>query len=268
MKFIEFPAARIEYERIQSPDIAGPTIVFLHEGLGSVAMWKTLPRRLQRATQASILTYSRVGCGRSTPLTAPRTLKYLEQEALEVLPAILDHLKIQDTILLGHSDGASIALIFASAFARACRGLILLAPHVFVEDQTIQAVLAAKRAYDEGRLRDQLRRYHNDVRGAFHGWSNVWLDPNFRNWTIEPRLASVACPVLAIHGDQDQYGSFAHLDCIAAAAPQAKLLKLSRCGHAPHWQRPRTVFDAAVSFVRGTQEFGFQPHPANLLIVS
>jgi pimeloyl-ACP methyl ester carboxylesterase len=250
VSFVQLPSARIEYEFIRSANTTAPTIVFLHEGLGSLAMWKSLPHRLRKTAEASILVYSRVGHGRSTPLEAPRSLGYLEHEALEVLPQLLGRLAIRDTILFGHSDGASIALIFASAFSPSCRGLILLAPHVFVEDHTIQAIHAAKTAYAEGGLRERLSRYHDDADGAFRGWSDVWLDPNFRGWNIEARLPRITCPVLAIQGDQDPYGTFAHVDRIASGIPHAKLLKLSSCGHAPHWEQPRAVFEASVDFVR------------------
>jgi len=250
VSFIELDATRIEYEWLRSPGAATPTVVFLHEGLGSLAMWKGYPQRLQQATQASILVYSRTGCGRSTPLTEPRSIQYLEHEALDVLPALLDRLQIEDTVLFGHSDGASIGLIYASAHGHRCRGLVLLAPHVFVEEKTIESILAAKRAYTRGRLRDRLTRYHEDVDGAFRGWSEVWLDPGFRNWNIESRLPHITCPVLAIQGDQDPYGSFVHLDRIVAAAPQTQVLKLPKCGHAPHWDQPRTVLDVTADFVK------------------
>ena len=239
---------RIEYERIPGGR-AGPTIVMLHEGLGSVSMWRDFPRQVAQASGHEVLVYSRQGYGRSAPLTAPRAVSFMHDEALVVLPQVLDTLEIQRPILLGHSDGGSIAIIHAAGSGRDVAGLILLAPHVMVEDISVASIAAARRAYEQGDLRARLARHHDDVDGAFRGWNDVWLRPEFRVWTIEEYLRSVACPVLAIQGEDDEYGTLAQVDRIAEAIPAAEVLKLARCGHSPHRDRGPEVLKAIRGFV-------------------
>ena len=238
----------IEYEILGEERAEAPTIVMLHEGLGSLSLWKDFPQRLARATHNRVVAYSRHGYGRSAALDAPRTMDYMHGEALTVLPRLLDALQIERPILFGHSDGASIALIHAGASGREVAGVVALAPHIMVEDISIQGIAAAKIAYQTGGLRQRLKRHHSDVDGAFWGWNDIWLDPAFRAWNIEEYLPKITCPVLAIQGEQDEYGTMAQIDCIARAVPRVELLKLAACGHSPQRDRPEEVLQAVASW--------------------
>jgi pimeloyl-ACP methyl ester carboxylesterase len=239
---------RIEYERIPARTV-GPTIVLLHEGLGSISMWRDFPRQVAEVTGHEVLVYSRHGYGRSAPLTAPRPLRFMHDEALLVLPELLDALEIRRPILLGHSDGGSIAIIHAGGSGRDVAGLVLLAPHVMVEEISVASIAAARAAYAQGDLRARLARHHEDVDGAFRGWNEVWLRPEFRDWTIEEYLPRITCPVLAIQGAQDEYGTMAQVDRIAAAIPGTEVLELSKCAHSPHRDRAEDVLEAIRGFV-------------------
>jgi pimeloyl-ACP methyl ester carboxylesterase len=239
---------RIEYERIPGRWV-GPTIVLLHEGLGSISMWRDFPRQIAEVTGHEVLVYSRHGHGRSAPLAAPRPLRFMHDEALVVLPELLDGLEIRRPILLGHSDGASIALIHAGGSVRDVAGLVLLAPHVMVEEISVSSIAAARVAYVQGDLRARLARHHDDVDGAFRGWNEVWLRPEFRAWTIEEYLPRITCPVLAIQGEDDEYGTMEQVDRIARAVAGAQILKLRGCGHSPHRDRAQEVLDPIRGFV-------------------
>ena len=214
-----------------------PTLVFLHEGLGCVAMWRGFPARLSAATGCPALVYSRQGYGGSDPVALPRPLTYMHDEARLVLPELLHLLDIRRTVLVGHSDGASIALIYAGSVADSATvdGLVLLAPHVFCEDVSVASIREARVAYLEGGLRAKLARYHGDnVEGAFWGWNDAWLDPRFRRWNLEEFLPNVRTPVLTVQGANDPYGTLAQLDAIerGCAGPFAKLV-IPGCGHDP-----------------------------------
>jgi pimeloyl-ACP methyl ester carboxylesterase len=241
---------RIEYERIAGRT-PGPTIVLLHEGLGSISMWRDFPRQVAEVTGHEVLVYSRHGYGRSAPLTAPRPVRFMHDEALVVLPALLDALEIRRPILLGHSDGGSIAIIHAGGSGRDVAGLVLLAPHVLVEEISVASIAAARVAYTEGDLRARLARHHEDVDGAFRGWNEVWLRPQFRDWTIEEYPPRITCPVLAIQGEDDEYGTMEQVERIARAVPGAQILELANCGHSPHRDRAEEVLDAIRGFVAG-----------------
>jgi pimeloyl-ACP methyl ester carboxylesterase len=241
---------RIEYERIAGRT-PGATIVLLHEGLGSISMWRDFPRQVAQVTGHEVLVYSRHGYGRSAPLTAPRPVRFMHDEALVVLPALLDSLEIRRPILLGHSDGGSIAIIHAGGSGREVAGLILLAPHVMVEDISVASIAAARVAYTQGDLRARLVRHHEDVDGAFRGWNDVWLRPEFRDWTIEEYLPRITCPVLAIQGEDDEYGTMAQVERIAHAVARAQILELADCGHSPHKDRAEEVLEAIRGFVGG-----------------
>jgi pimeloyl-ACP methyl ester carboxylesterase len=247
--FIDIGAAqpeRLEYLRI-APERAGTPVVFLHEGLGSVAGWRDFPRHLCDRLGAPGLVYSRCGYGQSSRLDwrqAPRRPDFMHREAHVVLPALLDALGIAQPLLVGHSDGGSIALLYAARFDPCA--IAVLAPHVFVEDITIASIRAARAAWTEGALRDRLARHHTDPDGAFFGWNDVWLDPAFRDWDIEAELAHVRCPVLAIQGHDDEYGTMAQIDRIAAGLaaghdPPCELLKLAHCRHSPQRDQPEAV---------------------------
>src|SRR5215471_9251328 len=191
------------------PD-AAPTLVLLHEGLGCVGMWRDFPRRLAERSGYGVLVYSRPGYGRSDPVPLPRSLDYMHQEALEVLPAILTQAEIRKAILIGHSDGASIATIYAGSRQDfRIRGLVLIAPHFFVEDNSVRSIAAVKDAYESGDLRERLGKYHRDVDAAFRGWNRAWLDPQFRNWRIDEYLPYIRVPILIVQGQDDEYGTAA-----------------------------------------------------------
>src|SRR5882724_3983112 len=243
MPFKTVAGGRIEYEHIAgNPQY--PTVVMLHEGLGCVSMWKDFPELLAAATGSSVVAYSRHGYGRSAPLHGPRSVDYMHDEALLVLPQFLDELGIESPILFGHSDGGSIALIHAGGSGRRVSGIVALAPHVFVEDLSVASITAAKLAYQNTNLRQRLQRYHEDVDGVFWGWNNIWLDPAFRAWSIEEYLPRIACPVLALQGEDDEYGSLEQVQRIARSAPLAESVSLAQCRHSPHRDQPDQVLEA------------------------
>jgi pimeloyl-ACP methyl ester carboxylesterase len=248
-EFVEVAGARLECLRIQG-NRATETLVFLHEGLGSVALWGDFPRTVAQATGLAVLVYSRAGYGRSTPAALPRQPRYMHDEALVTLPALLDKLAIAHPMLVGHSDGASIALIHAGAQVRPVRALVALAPHVFVEDVSIASIQRAKQAYASTSLREKLARYHDEVDSAFFGWNDIWLAPEFRQWNIEPCLHRIRCPVLLIQGRDDEYGTLAQLDAIERriAAPVERIV-LAECGHSPHRDQPQATLAAICAFV-------------------
>jgi len=229
-----------------------PAIVLLHEGLGSIGLWRGVPSALHEATGRRTVTYSRAGYGHSGPVPLPRPLTYMHHEADVVLPVLLDALAIARPVLVGHSDGASIALLAAGA-GLAVTALVLLAPHVVVEDVSVDAIAAARTAYTETDLRDRLARHHDDVDVAFRGWNDAWLDPRFREWNITDRLPGVTAPVLVIQGADDPYGTTRQLDLIAAGVrgPLERLV-LPGLGHAPHLEAPDLVLPAVVAHVTQT----------------
>lgn len=249
MKFIDIQGKRIEVARWlpAHPRAGAPACVLLHEGLGSVAMWREFPDRLAEATGGTVFAYSRLGYGRSDRPDRPRNVRYLHDEALLVLPDVLAALGVDTPLLIGHSDGASIALLHAGGATRPVAGVIVMAPHVFVEDVTVAGVARTRRAYETTDLRTRLARYHDDPDGAFHGWNDIWLDPAFRDWNIEDCLPRIACPVVAIQGANDEYGTMEQLHRIACAVHDVQVLELPACGHAPHVDQPRAVLDAAAA---------------------
>ena len=247
---------QLEYEWHGPPPAEVPTLVFLHEGLGCMAMWKDFPERVAAATGFGALVYSRAGYGSSTPCGLPRPVRFMHDEALITLPGVLDEFEIRETILIGHSDGASIALIHAGGSEGSgktkIRGLILLAPHVFVEDIGIESIRRIREDYRHGDLRPRLERYHGaNVDVAFNGWNDVWLNPEFRSWNIEEYLQRIKMPVLLIQGEGDQYGTVAQLDAIEKSVngPVQKIL-LRDCGHSPHIDQPDHTLAAIKAFVQ------------------
>jgi pimeloyl-ACP methyl ester carboxylesterase len=261
--FVEVLGKSIEVRRFPeepAPPAAGvPTLVFLHEGLGSAQQWRDFPARVAEATQRDALAYSRVGYGASAPVTLPRSLDYMQDEAKDFLPRLLDTLSIDSAILVGHSDGGSIALVHAaldaSAGHRRIRGVIVEAPHVFVEDVSITSITKAREAYETGDLREKLARYHGaNVDGAFRGWNDAWLDPGFRSWNIEAYLPRIEAPVLVIQGEDDPYGTRAQVDAIARqVSGRVETMMLAKCGHAPHRDQPEATAEAMVAFVSSTR---------------
>jgi pimeloyl-ACP methyl ester carboxylesterase len=247
MPFVAAGGHRLHYERIAG---RGPVFVFLHEGLGSVALWRDFPAKVAAATGAPALVYSRYGYGASQPLAAPRGVDYMHREALETLPALRTALGLDDVVLFGHSDGASIALIHAGSGHWRVRALILEAPHVLVEEISVASIAAARAAYAETDLRRRLERYHDDVDGAFRGWNDIWLAPEFRGWSIEEFLPGVRCPVLAIQGADDEYGTLDQIDRVArGVAGDVERLVLPECRHSPHRDQAAAVLAAVAAFV-------------------
>jgi pimeloyl-ACP methyl ester carboxylesterase len=239
---------RLEY--VAHAGVAGrPTIVFLHEGLGSVSQWRDFPDAVRERTGCACVAYSRAGYGASEAVGARREPDYMHREGEIVLPELLDALGIERPILFGPSDGASIALLFAGAFPGRARGLVLEAPHVFVEDVSIRSIAAAKIAFETTDLARKLARHHADAEGAFRGWNDIWLDPRFRAWNIESAAARVTEPVLLVQGADDEYGTAAQLRSIEARVADVTTVVLDRCGHAPHRDRREAVLDAVATFV-------------------
>jgi pimeloyl-ACP methyl ester carboxylesterase len=249
MQILKLGDRQIEFRFALPPKRTNLDIVMLHEGLGSAAMWRDFPERLAAATGGRTLVYSRFGYGRSTPLTAPRNPDYMHEEARVWLPAILERLEIENPVLFGHSDGASIALIHAARPQSNLAAVIALAPHVKVEDVTVASIGEARTAYECTDLRERLRRYHSDVDSAFWGWNRIWLDPAFRSWNIEALLPSIRCPVLAMQGDQDEYGTLQQIASIGRVIDDATILPIPDCRHSPHRDQERTVLDATRAFL-------------------
>ena len=246
MAFLHAGGHRLEVRHLAGPDAAAPTLVFLHEGLGCISMWRDFPEQVIAATGCNALVYSRFGYGRSDPIDVPRGTDFMHREALDTLPELLDQFGLERPILFGHSDGGSIALIHAGGAARDVRGVIVMAPHVLVEDLSIRSIEAARVAYETTDLRARLARHHDDPDSAFRGWNDIWLHPDFRAWNIESYLPRIACPVLAIQGVDDEYGTLDQIRRIARGAPDVELLALPDCRHSPHRDQPQAVIDATV----------------------
>lgn len=248
-------AIRIEYRLINADRHHAPILVFLHEGLGSVAMWRDFPDQLCHAAQCRGLVYSRPGYGRSTARNPEQRWQpdFMHQQAQQVLPEILTALNIdparESIYLFGHSDGGSISLLNAAMQPNTAKGLIVLAPHIFVEDISISSIEVARSQYTQGKLRDGLSKYHDDPDSAFWGWNDAWLNPDFRSWNIQHEVSQIRCPILVIQGEQDQYGSMAQIDEIQRCTPATRLLKLAQCGHWPHRDQTQAVIAASVNFL-------------------
>jgi len=243
---------RIEHEWIAPERHERPLVVFLHEGLGSVAMWKDFPRRFCDAANLRGLVYSRPAYGRSTPRPAQERwgVDFMHRQAHEVLPALLDALHVDVPVwLFGHSDGGSIALLHAARFPQAVAGLVVLAPHILVEEFGLASIRAAREAYATTDLKQRLARYHDDVDSAFRGWNDIWLDPAFVHWNIEAELSTIACPLLAAQGLDDEYGTLEQIRGIARRVPGTQLLELADCGHSPHRDQPERLIEAAGGFI-------------------
>jgi pimeloyl-ACP methyl ester carboxylesterase len=235
---------------LETSEIAGaePALVFLHEGLGSLALWRGFPARLAEATGRRALVYSRVGHGFSDVPDASRTPRFMHAEALDVLPELLYRAGIRKPVLVGHSDGGSIALIYASAHP--VSGLVLLAPHVFVEDVTVASIEEARETFETTSLGERMARYHRDPERTFRLWNDIWLAPEFRAWNIEDVLAGVTAPTLLIQGEHDPYGTLAQVDAIERGLSGPVRRRVLDCRHAPHLEAPEDTLAAAVEFLR------------------
>ena len=245
----------IEHQWINREKTHAPLMVFLHEGLGSVSMWRDFPQRVCAAAGCRGLVYSRPGYGRSTPRPAEEALNmdFMHRQAQEVLPALLDALGVDTATdkpwLLGHSDGGSIALLYAAHSPQRIAGAIVLAPHIFVEDVSISSIAKARTAYLETDLRQRLSRHHDDPDSAFWGWNDIWLRLDFRHWSIEEEISTIACPLLAVQGLDDEYGTLEQIRGIARRVPQTQLLELPDCGHSPHRDQPDKLIAAISAFI-------------------
>ncbi|HEX5612526.1 MAG TPA: alpha/beta hydrolase [Burkholderiales bacterium] len=248
MPFVTAAGRSIAYERLEGNE---PALVFLHEGLGSIRQWRDFPQRVAQATGCAVLVYDRYGYGGSEVLAEERvSLGFMHDEALVSLPQILAALGIEAPVLIGHSDGASIALIHAGA-GKPVRGLAVMAPHVFVEEMGLSSIERAREQFETTDLRERLGRYHTDPRKTFYLWNDAWLHPDFRRWNIEEYLPGIRCPVLAIQGEQDEYGTMAQLEAICSSVKgNCQKVKLARCGHSPHRDQPEATLDAIARFVK------------------
>lgn len=248
--FLTAAGHQLEFRWIEPTATDRPTLVFLHEGLGSIAQWKTFPDTVAADSGCGALLYSRYGFGQSDPLAERRDVDYLSHEALVVLPAVLAARGIVDPMLIGHSDGATIALLYASDSRWTTRAIVTEAPHVFVEDAGLRGIARARDDYREGDLRRKLGKYHRDVDAMFNGWAETWLRPEFRSWNMESRLPGVRCPVLLIQGLDDPYGTTAQLDAITRqVSGPVNVMLLHKCAHTPHVEREGQVREAIGRFI-------------------
>jgi pimeloyl-ACP methyl ester carboxylesterase len=249
--FLEVAPQRLEYRMIGPRPDAAPTVVLLHHGLGSVDLWRGFPEQLASATGVGVFAYSRAGCGRSSPATLPRTVDFMHEEALEVLPRVLAAIGFRRGILLGHSDGGSIAGLYAGSVQdHRVRGLVLVAAHFFVEEVTLAAIRRTRDEFAAGTLREKLGRWHADVDGAFRSWAEPWLDPDFKRWDITEALGYIRVPVLIVQGTDDEYGTLrqveaAREECFcpveAVVVPGAR--------HSPHQDAPDVTLEAIAGFI-------------------
>jgi pimeloyl-ACP methyl ester carboxylesterase len=245
------PPTQLEIAWVGSQDPSTSVMVFLHEGLGSVSLWRDYPDQLCQQLNMRGLIYSRPGYGKSTPRKPHEKwgVDFMHQQAREVLPALLKQLQIHQPWLFGHSDGGSIALLYAAHFPNQLAGAIVLAPHIMVEDISISSIQAARTAYEEQGLRERLARHHHDPDSAFYGWNGIWLDPAFRAWNISAELSSIQCPLLAIQGLDDEYGSMQQIHGIRDQVAHTTLLELPACGYSPHKDQPLALSKAVIAFV-------------------
>jgi pimeloyl-ACP methyl ester carboxylesterase len=248
--FLTIGASDLEYRMIgPSPDVA-PTIVMLHEGLGSAGLWGDFPDRLQAATGAGVFLYSRAGYGASTPVKLPRPVDYMHVEALDVLPKLLDQIGFRRGLLLGHSDGASIATIYAGSHQdHRVEGVAMIAPHFIVEDVSVASIAAIKTAYETTELKVKLQRWHRNVDNAFYGWNGAWLNPAFRNWDISEYLAYVRVPVAILQGADDEYGTMRQVEIAQEECYcPVDVTVIPGAGHQPHREAPEATLDAIQEF--------------------
>lgn len=253
----------IEYQWISPERTDRPLIVFLHEGLGSISMWRDWPAKVCEATGCRGLVHSRYGYGQSTtrPLDEARGVDYLHVQAHDALPALFEALGLGDEqpILFGHSDGGSIALLYAALFPDSVRAIAVAAPHIFVEDITLEGIRKARDVYQSTDFPARLARHHRDGESVFRAWVDVWLTPAFRDWNIEAFLEDIRCPVLAMQGVDDEYGTLEQIRGIERRVPGTRLLEIPSCGHSPHRDQPQAVIEALREFL---SDIGVDAEPA------
>jgi pimeloyl-ACP methyl ester carboxylesterase len=252
--YVGVSGQRLECRRIGDGGVDGLGLLLLHEGLGSLSQWRDFPMRLAAAAEHPVFVWSRAGYGRSSAVPLPWPLTYMHDEARDILPGVIAAAGFRRPVLVGHSDGASIAAIYAgSAASPNLAGLVLMAPHFFVEDVSVDSIAKARRAYETGDLRERLMRHHGaNVDAAFRGWNGAWLDPEFRHWNISEFLPRIRVPVLLVQGAEDEYGTLAQLDTAERLiAGPVKRLVLEKCGHAPHRDQPEQALAAIAGFVAG-----------------
>ena len=253
--FVKAAGRRLRVRKLTHPHSDGegsrPTLVFLHEGLGSIEMWHDFPAILAETTACDCLIYDRWGHGRSDSLDVQRTLRYVHHEALDSLPEVLNHSNVDDAILIGHSDGGSIALIFAAEYPEILRGIITEAAHVFVEEITLEGIREALDIYNNTDLKQKLARYHGDnTEKIFRAWYETWLQPGFKSWDIQDCLPKIKCPVLVIQGEDDQYGTAAQVQAITKkVAGQSQPLLIPNCAHTPHREAKDRVVQEMTEFI-------------------
>lgn len=252
MTTFEVRGQRLEYRWIGPPPDAAPTIVFLHEGLGSAGMWRDFPDRVAAATGCGTLVYSRLGYGKSDPVIGPRPVRFMHDEALDILPAVIGRFHLEDVILFGHSDGASIAIIYAGSRTGRVRALVLEAPHVFVEPVCVESIARIRETYGATDLKERFARHHGEnTDPMFRTWTDVWLRPEFLRWNIEEFLPEIDSPVLVVQGKDDEYGTVRQVEAVTSQVKgPAESLVLPGCGHSPHKDQPDRTLDAAAGFIR------------------
>jgi pimeloyl-ACP methyl ester carboxylesterase len=249
-RFLRVGAVDLECRMIGPAPDAAPTIVMLHEGLGSVGLWNDFPEKLQAATGCGVFAYSRAGYGASSPVRLPRPLEYMHIEASDVLPKVLDAIGFRRGLLLGHSDGASIAAIYAgSRQDHRVKGVVMIAPHFIVEDIGVKSIAEIKTAYETTELKAKLARWHKDVDNTFYGWNDAWLDPKFRDWDISEYLAYIRVPVAVVQGELDQYGTMRQVEIAQDECYcPVDVTVIPQAGHSPHREAPEATLDAVTQF--------------------
>lgn len=249
--FLTIGVHSLEYRMLGPRPGEAPTLVLLHEGLGCVGLWGDFPEKLQQATGCGVFVYSRAGYGQSSPVSLPRPLSYMHDEARDVLPALLDAIGFQRGLLIGHSDGASIAAIYAGTHQdHRVGGLVLMAPHFFTEDMGIAAIVEARTAYETTDLRTKLARWHKDPDNAFKGWNDAWLDPGFRQWDITEQLAYIRVPILIVQGEDDQYGTAAQIEAAERECYcPVEVALLPGVKHSPHREAANVTLKPIAEFV-------------------
>lgn len=249
--YLELGRMRLEYRMIGPRPDAAPTLVLLHEGLGCVLGWGSFAQELAVATGAGVFAYSRAGYGNSSPASLPRPLSFMHEEARDVLPRVLDAIGFRRGLLVGHSDGASIAAIYAGSIQdHRVRGLVLMAPHFFTEDMGIAEIERTRTAFETGPLRAKLARWHADPDNAFHAWCGPWLDPEFRKWDLTDELAHIRVPILIVQGEDDQYGTLRQIEVAQQECYcPVDVALLPKTRHAPHREAPAATLSATSEFV-------------------